>query len=311
MTWVTAWWRHWLGTARPGCWLLLAYCVLVGACVPMAHVKRRVPGQAHLPGVVNLSRGDFAGEGGEDFAELLTQRFVTSKAFTVLTDDADTSDEPDATFRGKLVRADYSENERSKRGDCFKANLKKYKCVTNKREGRSTCSAQVDVVNPLSQALFVSQELTVKETAATEAIDEPAPAIDGEALRRKCLVSLSQKFAEFLAPHEVVEVVALEEDGELPMLEIGNGQLIGEQYEPARQSYAAAIERAQSLALDPESVGRAHYNLAVAYAVVSDYDKALEHLKEALAICACKAWIELSARVNRWKADAESARLQD
>ncbi len=291
---------------RLQCWLLSA-SIFATACSPTVQVPIRRPGEADLGVVVTLSRGKFDGKRGEDFADRLTQRFVSSGYFDVLARAPGGEDEEGhAVFRGSVLQANYAEDVKHHEGDCFKLNLKKYKCVMYTREGRSACAAKVQLLSKKTSELLVSQELSNDESLATQGTNEPPPAIDGEALVRKCLDSLADRFARYLAPHEVVEPVALEEDSELPSLKIGNGQLQGGQHERALESYQAAVEQAESQKLDPESLGRAHYNLAVAHAILRNYPASMEHLEVALSLCACRRWIEFSQKVHQWSGDSET-----
>lgn len=324
--------------ARDQLWTLTqtvtAICITSG-CVTTTMVTRLAPPQLPLPRTTeSLGIHQFTDDEGGAIQAAVSARLVSNGGFTVV-DPANRTIAvatvsagrdgngdgrprigemitPDAIVRGNVQRADFAESTESHDETCERkkkdGKSEQYACVRRIRRASAGYTVNISVFETETNRLLVSKQMDADHSAKTESTEGAPDPIDGGALLRQCRQDIADDFATAITWHEVREKVVLEDDGDLPELAMGNRFAKKGQWKDALERYQQALAKANqnNATLEPETIGRANYDVALALAVSeADFDTALELLSTAINLYPDDDWIDLQVRIQRWKHDYE------
>jgi tetratricopeptide (TPR) repeat protein len=275
--------------------VLLTGCATVSIRVPFVE-----PAEIDLKGIENIAIGDITGLGGEDLQDDLTQALFESERFQVLDRQhlqhiltehelqySGAIDESTAIELGKLIGSTAFIFGRVQRyGYNDQVSQSKWKDkktgkthINYKREGVATVRAFLQVTDTRTGKIIAIRKIERSSTATTSATDRRPPPIDGDILLESARFKVVDTFMRAIAPYEVTINMTFIKVKGVPEISAGIAFAKHRQWDLAIESFEKGVETA------PYKVKhKAHYNLGIAYMAVGEFDKAKEHLKEAMRL---------------------------
>ena len=281
--------------------LVLSFTILLTGCATVSiRVPFTKPAEIDLKGIENIAIGDIEGPGGKDLQDELTQALFESERFQVvdrqhldriLTEHelqySGAIDESTAIELGKLIgstafifgriqKYDYNEKESHSRWKDKKTGKTH---IDYNRKGVATVRAFLQITDTRTGKILAIKKIEQTATATTSATDRRPPPIDSDALLEVARLKVVDAFMKAIAPYEVMIGVTFIKVKGVPPISAGIAFAKHRQWDLAIESFERGVEAAPYKVKD-----KAHYNLGIAYMCVSNFDKAKEHLKEAVRL---------------------------
>ncbi|HID93542.1 MAG TPA: tetratricopeptide repeat protein [bacterium (Candidatus Stahlbacteria)] len=281
--------------------LVLSFTVLLTGCATVSiRVPFTEPAEIDLKGIENIAIGDITGYGGKDLQDELTQALFESERFQVLDRQhldhiltehelqySGAIDESTAIELGKLIgstafifgrvqRYDYNEQESHSRWKDKKTGKTH---INYKRKGVATVRAFLQVTDTRTGKIIAIKKIERMATATTSATDRRPQPIDSDALLESARLKVIDTFMRAIAPYEVMIGVTFVKVKGVPEISAGIAFAKHRQWDLAIESFEKGVETTPYKVKD-----KAHYNLGIAYMAIGEFNKAKEHLKEAMRL---------------------------
>lgn len=276
---------------------LLIINILTGCAAKVVTVNVKRPAEVDMGNVQRIAVGRFAGKGGVDIGEELTQELANYNQFQLIDRNKiehlmkegrlaanGLIDQKTAIELGKLIGiatyidgrvSVYKQHEET---DNFRwIDNEKRNHQSNIRIGTVTVEVAFNVVDLETGQVLLSKKISKRNTGKTSNVDRGAPSIDYAPIYQATRRDVVNEFMKSIAPYdETIDVQILTDDG-IPELARGLTLIKINEWNEAVNIFK------QAEAKHPENP-KVLYDLGVAYKYTYQYDLAEKYLKAAYII---------------------------
>ena len=268
---------------------LASACSQVKVSVPVMR-----PAEVNMAGYHSIAVGGLNGSGHELMAAALEEGLVKSERFQVVDREhlaqvmrelrlsaSDLADPSKASALGKQVTANAlifgNVDERYKEDKSEESFSDKggVRHVIHKLHGQARVVATLKVTDVATGALIVAKSFDEKREDSNTGVDEAPKAIDRDGLSKQARTTILNAFLHAIVPHKEILDASFFTHGDLPQLETGVGYAKRGDWKKAQETFNATIQDAErNPKISTQVLGKAYWNLALAYEYSGDYDKA-------------------------------------
>ena len=304
----------------PAAALASAGCGTVRVSVPVMR-----PAEVNMAAYHSIAVGGLSGQNHEVMATALEEALVKSERFQVVDREhlaqvmrelrlsaSDLADPNKASKLGKQVTANAlifgSVDERykeEKKDEQFQDN-KKVTHYLHRLRGEVVVTATFKVTDVTTGALITAKTLEERRDDTNTGVDEAPRAIDRDGLSKQARQTVLKKFLSTIVPHKEYLDAAFFTEGDLPQLETGVGYARRGDWKKAQDTFNAAIGDAErNPKIKTQVLGKAYWNLALAYEYNGDYEKALTTVDKAYQLTQDADMLAEQDNIKRLQAEAK------
>jgi len=177
-------------------------------------------------------------------------------------------------------------------------------CYT--RTAKAVTRVSFEVMDVQTGELLQSKTYAHGLQASDHRSDGPPPALDRGALENATRAAVVEKFLRSIAPHKITIVAPFQTDGALPQLERVAQHAKKGDWDEAREEAQAAVDHCDTHPeIDPRTCAKAHWDLALVFKCTREFDKAVEHVREAQTLSDDEDYLAEIAAIERLRQDQE------
>ncbi|MDH5527469.1 MAG: hypothetical protein OEY97_09205 [Nitrospirota bacterium] len=313
----------------------VAMAMLVSACgTTTLKVTRMKPAEINISGFEQIAVSDMRGPSGGLVADRISQALFNSGRFQVLDREnlnailqeqqlsmSDYTDPAQAVQVGRMLgsaalvfgsvnRYDYE--ERSSKTDAMcevKINGvdKMVPCIRYQRMGAWDVEVALRVVDTATGRVIAMRTFDEKASRSVAQKDEPPVRNwNPDDVFDQVVDTVVGRFMRMIAPYHETVQVALFADKALPGLEHGITLARAGNWQAAIDVFTDTVRQAERMpGLKPQTLARAHYDLAVAYGYSGRYEDAMAELDVAIRILPDRVFMQEQAKIAQFRRDDE------
>jgi tetratricopeptide (TPR) repeat protein len=172
--------------------------------------------------------------------------------------------------------------------------------------GQVTVTATFKVTDVTTGALITAKTLEERRDDSNTAVDEQPRPIDRDGLAKSARKAVLKKFLSTIVPHKEYLDAAFFTEGDLPQLETGVGYARRGDWKKAQETFNGAITDAErNPNIKTKVLGKAYWDLALAYEYNGDYDKALTTVDKAYQLTQDQDMLAEQDNIKRLQAEAK------
>ena len=274
------------------------FVLIVAGCGPVTiKVPVTKPAEINLKGIKKIAVGDITGFMGQDFADELTTALFNTERYEVLDRQnlnsilseqnlswAQITDPEQSAKLGKIIGAaalvvgrvsKHSYKEKVTYSDGRNRDGSTYRIYS--RKGTAELTINLKIIEVKTGKILATKQFQSGYKIENQATDEYPASIDTIGLYESCRKDIIDQFIKTIAPYEVYSSMHFYDDSKIPELKKGIGMAKIGNWEDAKTHFQNAVDS------NPDS-WKTHFDLAIAYKCVGDYDKAIEILTKAYSI---------------------------
>jgi tetratricopeptide (TPR) repeat protein len=276
--------------------VLATGCGTVGVRVPVMR-----PAEVNMSGYHSIGIGGLTGQNANLFATSLEEALIKSERFQVVDREnlarvmrelqlsaSDLADPNNAARLGKQITAHalifgtLDEKYREERGDEGYTDKNGVRHMIHKLRGEVSLTAAFKITDVSTGALIVAKTIEEKRDDTNTGVDERPRPIDREGLSKSARGSVLTRFVRAIVPHREFMQANFFTDGDLPQLETGVGYAQRGDWKKAQDQFNEAIQSAErNPKISTKLVGKAYWDLGLAYEYSGDYVKATDLVQKA------------------------------
>jgi hypothetical protein len=299
---------------------LLCACGTVSVRVPVMK-----PAEINMAPYQTVAIGAMSGNGDRPMTDSIEEALVNSQRFQVVDrqhmdkvmrelqlSSTDLADPRSAAKLGKVVTAgamifgDVTQNFRETPTDERFADEKKVQHVLHILKGEFYLRANFKIVDVATGRLIVSKTYEEKRNDTNRGIDRRPEPIDRNALELSARAAVVDRFMKSIVPHQEFMYANFQKDGDIPQLEGGIGWAERGEWKKAQDTFNDGVQSAEkNVKLKSAQVGKAYWNLGLAYEYAGDYDKANDMINKAYTLSNDKDMLSELDNIKRLQADAK------
>ncbi len=277
----------------------------------------------------SIAVGGLSGQGHDVMATALEEALVKSERFKVVDREhlnavmrelqlsaSDLSDPNKASKLGQQITANalifgnVDERYHEERKSESYQDKNKVTHRLNHLNGHVVVTATFKVTDVSTGALIVAKTLEERRDDSHDAVDSQPNGIDREGLTKEARRTVLKKFLASIVPHKEYLDAAFFTDSDLPQLETGVGYAQHGDWKKAQDTFSNTITDAErNPKINSKLLGKAYWDLALAYEYSGDYDKALTTVDKAYQLT--QDGDMLAEQDNIKRLQAESKRLAE
>jgi hypothetical protein len=275
---------------------LLAACGTVPVRVPVVR-----PAEINMAPYQTVAIGDMRGRGERVFGATLEEALVASNRFQVLDrqhmtsvmrelqlSSSDLADPAMAAKLGKVMTAgaliygDVDESYREVPSDERLTNKDGSVVHLHRLRGELTLRATFKIVDVSTGRLLIAKTYEERRADTNTGYDRRPEPIDVPVLEKAARGAVVDRFMRAILPHQEYVTANFQKDSDLPQLEGGIGWAERGEWKKAQDSFNAAIaDSEKNPKIKSDQLGKAYWNLGLAYEYSGDYDKATTTVQKA------------------------------
>jgi tetratricopeptide (TPR) repeat protein len=312
----------------------LAPAALLSAAFGCGTVRVSVP--VTRPAEINMSSyptigvGGLSGSNHEVVATALEEGLVRSGRFKVVDREhlasvmrelqlsaSDLADPNKASKLGKQITANalifgtIEERWKQDRRDEPYQDNKGVRHMKHILMGEANVSATFKVTDVSTGTLITAKTLEKRRGDSSTGYDEQPRAIDREGLSRGARKAVLDEFLASIVPHQEMLDATFFTDGDLPQLETGIGYAQHGDWKQALDAFNGAVSAGQNNPkIATKTLGKAYWDLALAYEYSGDYDKAGQMVDKAYQLTNDGDMLAEKDNIKRLQEDAAKLKQQ-
>lgn len=302
---------------------LLFGILIVGCATTSMNMRITKPAEINLAGINKIAIGEITGPSNSEVTEVLTTKLFNSGRFEVLdrqhVDQLFTEhkltfsgviDENTAVEIGKLIGSaalifgrvsNHKYDEKWEQNDWKDDKGNSHRRYT--RSGQADVSMSLQLTDLRTGKIIAIKQLSNTQKGKTSATDKYPDKIDSDKLLEDARGECIQAFMRSIAPYQVNEKVAFENDKKVPEIVSGITFAKTGDIQRAAESFRKSVET------NPTNP-KAHYNLGIALMCLGQYNEAINELDKAYGIAPSKKYASSLSKCNTWKRDSEKLQEQ-
>ena len=274
-------------------------CGTVRVSVPVMR-----PAEVNMSAYRSIAVGGLTGNANHLFASALEESLVKSERFLVVDrshmdkvmrelqlSSSDLADPDKAAKLGKQVTANalifgnVEEHYKEERKDEPFTDKKGVRHILHRLTGVVRVTAEFKITDVSTGALVVAKSLEEKREDDSTGYDEAPKAIDREGLSKAARKAVLSHFVHAIVPHKEYLDATFFTEGDLPQLETGIGYARRGDWKKAQDTFNEAIGAAErNPKINSKVLGKAYWNLGLAYEYNGEYDKAGKMIDKAFQL---------------------------
>jgi hypothetical protein len=212
---------------------------------------------------------------------------------------------------GALIFADVNEKYEESRGEEQYQDKDKKNHVRRKLRGEANVRTTFRVINVSTGALVVSKQYADQKDDTNYATDRQPDPIEKDKLVQAARAEVLKRFMAAIVPHQVFEDAAFKKDGDLPQLEGAIGWAEHGEWKKAQDAFSDAVTAAKNNPkISSQVLGKAYWDLGLAYEYAGDYDKALSTVEQAQKVSGENDYLDELTHIKQLQADAKKLQEQ-
>jgi tetratricopeptide (TPR) repeat protein len=304
---------------------LLVACGTVPVRVPVVR-----PAEINMAPYQTVAIGDMRGHGERVFGATLEEALVASNRFQVLDRQhlssvmrelqlsaSDLADPRNAAKLGRVMSAgaliygDVDEGYRELPSDERITNNDGSVVHVHKLRGELTMRATFKIVDVATGRLLIAKTYEERRADTNVGYDRRPEPIDVAPLERAARNAVVDRFMRAILPHQEYVTASFRKDSDLPQLEGGIGWAERGEWKKAQDSFNAAIaDSEKNPKIKSDQLGKAYWNLGLAYEYSGDYDKATAIVQKAYDLSNDRSMLAELDNIRRLQLDSQKVAEQ-
>jgi tetratricopeptide (TPR) repeat protein len=276
--------------------VLLCACGTVPVRVPVMR-----PAEINMAPYQSVALGDMRGHGDRMIGGALEEALVAANRFQVLDRQhmsgvmrelqlsaSDLADPSKAAKLGRVMTAgaliygDVDESYREVPTEDRVGNKDGSFVRIYKLYGEVTVRATFKIVDVATGRLLIAKTYEERREDTNRGFDRRPEPIDRAVLEKWARAAVLERFMKAIVPHQEYVTASFRKDSDLPQLEGGIGWAERGEWKKAQDSFNAAVADSERNAkIKSDQLGKAYWNLGLAYEYAGDYDKATATVQKA------------------------------
>jgi tetratricopeptide (TPR) repeat protein len=269
--------------------------------------------------------GDMRGRGERVFGATLEEALVASNRFQVLDrqhmtgvmrelrlSSSDLADPAMAAKLGKVMTAgaliygDVDESYREVPSDERILNKDGSFVHLHRLSGELTMRATFKIVDVSTGRLLIAKTYEERRSDTNVGYDRRPDPVDVPRLETTARTAVVDRFMRAILPHQEYVTANFQKDSDLPQLEGGIGWAERGEWKKAQDSFNAAIADSQkNPKIKSDQLGKAYWNLGLAYEYSGDYDKATATVQKAYDLSNDRSMLAELDNIKRLQFDSQ------
>ena len=294
-------------------------CGTVRVSVPVMR-----PAEVNMAAYHSIAVGGLTGSGSHVIAGALEESLVKSERFVVVDrshldkvmrelqlSSTDLADPDKASKLGKQVTANalifgnIEERYKEEKKDEPFQDSKNVRHMIHIVRGETVVTAQFKVTDVSTGALIVAKTIEERREDTNRGVDEHPKSIDRDGLGRQARQAVLAQFIRAIVPHKEYLDATFFTEGDVPQLETGIGYARRGDWKKAQDIFNEAISAAErNPKINSKVLGKAYWNLGLAYEYNGEYDKAGKMIDKAFQLTQDGDMLAEQDNIKRLEAEA-------
>lgn len=309
--------------ARASCGASLLLCAACASAPVRVPVLR--PAEVNLASYPSLAVGGLGGRGDtRALADGLEQALSNSRRFQVVErrkvsdalralelTPADVADPANATRVGRLISAaalvsgEVEDRYVETTDESPYKDKEGHQHMVRTLTGEAVVRATLRVVDVSNGRLLLARTYEDKKTEASRAEDARPPPVERAQLLLRARQMVIDRFLQAVVPYPEWVVARFEKDSELPQLAEGIGWAERGEWDKAKERFAAAADEVgKERKPSSRKLGKARWDLGLAYEYSGAYDEAAAMVRKAYEVAGEKDYLSELDAIEQLRADA-------